>query len=500
MSRQNDCFVEYLEWESIKLPLAFSNIQCLNSAYDLPANTLFEVLRDNEYKLAGKISGVADANNNLEHFKNIAKHDGDFLEGDTIVGYDIQYTYKYEINDFFVAGSTFTPVSLPPDPKHSFHAEIMFTTITESHIHNPNPCDTILEFYLTSKTHFLYPRSTGRSKETRYTKRRGYIEFEEQPENILHRYRGTGGDYMHVEADGTNFIIQKIDSKFLPTWAHDIQIEYSNKKQAIPSEERRKGISEIVSFILGTHALKIGETWLDDNNNIIKRIAQSPWGDNVISKCDSNANPPFSSRWQDDRLYLEKTITDLVPTYLHLRDSLKLSDVLWKYWIAKELAIGTNLPILASAFETLAEDYIIANKLIKTYNQSEKKMYSNVIREERETLEAKLKEYEFKNRILNKLQNPFSLGMGEKIGLFAEALGLNITKNSLENEALLARNIMTHSSIPNDSVSAKKYIKLTHAYMSLFHRTILKILGHKGTYIDYATSGHPEKKITENLG
>lgn len=497
MTPQNDCFVEFLEWESMTWPLEFSNIISQKKNYNLPKNTRFNISRDDEFKLIGKISGVTNGKNDIEYQ---GKNDEFFVEGDLIEGYDMFQTYKYEISDFWVAGTTFKPVSLPYDHKHSFLSEIRFNSIVENHIHNPNSCNKILEFYLVGQTSFLYPRSTGRSKEVRFTKRRGNIEFNEQPENIFQNSRNSGSDYMYIETDSIDFILQKVNNKFLPAWANGIQIEYTKEKQNIPSEEIRKGISEIVSFLFGTHALKIGETWLDDNNNIIKRIAQNPWGDNVRSKCVSNARPPFDSRWREDRLYLEKAMAKLIPTYLHLCDSLNLGDVLWKYWIAKELAIGTNLPILASAFESLAEDYINARQLIKTYGREEKKQYYDLIKAEQETLEQKLKKYDFKNRLLNNLKNPFSLGMGEKISLFAETLNLNITKNSIENEALKARNVMAHSSISGDFESAKKYVKLTNVYISLFHRTLLKILGHEGSYIDYSTPGYPSRQINETLG
>jgi hypothetical protein len=163
------------------------------------------------------------------------------------------------------------------------------------------------------------------------------------------------------------------------------------------------------------------------------------------------------------------------------------------------LAIGTNLPILASAFETLAEDYIKVNNLTKKYTEAEKQVYYDLIKENKMALELKLENYEFGNRLLNRLQNPFSLGMGEKNTLFLEALGITIAKNSKENKALQARNVMAHSSIENDDESIKKYLMLTHAYTSLFHRILLKIMGFDGSYVDYSTLGYPERKMSENL-
>ncbi len=496
----NDCFVDYLEWESLIWPLSFSNILCQHKIYALPENTIFEIFRDNEYKLKGKISGVTNAENDLEYIEDQGKQAGEIIKGENVTGYDGYRSLSYQIDQLFISRSTFTPVSLPPNAQHSFQSDVFFSYISETHILNPKPFETILEFYLTGKTNFLYPRTTGRSKEIKYIKRRGRIGIEEHPEKILQKLSGSGGDYMQIITEDMDFIIQKIDKKYLPEWAGGIQIEYNSRNKSIPPNGIREGISEIVSFIIGMPLIKIGETWLDKNENVVKKIAQSPSGDNVISKCNSTVQPPIEFDWHSDRLALEKYLIQVIPVYLKLRDSLNLSDVLWKYWTAKELPIGTNLPILASGFERLAEDHINSRGLIKKYGNLEKKEYYRLIKEVKMGLETVLDKFEFKNRILNKLENPFSLGMGEKIRLFSEDLGLNVTKNSKENAALLARNSMTHSSIEINEAAIKKYLNLTHAYTSLFNRALLKIMGFEGKYIDYSTIGYPAKEMSENLG
>lgn len=51
-----------------------------------------------------------------------------------------------------------------------------------------------------------------------------------------------------------------------------------------------------------------------------------------------------------------------------------------------------------------------------------------------------------------------------------------------------------------DDSYAEEMIMLTHAYHTLFHRTLLKLLGYEGMYIDYATLGLPKRHIDEPVG
>jgi hypothetical protein len=55
--------------------------------------------------------------------------------------------------------------------------------------------------------------------------------------------------------------------------------------------------------------------------------------------------------------------------------------------------------------------------------------------------------FDFKKRILDKIENPFSIGVGEKIKLFFEHLNFDFSSKSIENEALRARNAMTHGAL-----------------------------------------------------
>jgi len=111
-----------------------------------------------------------------------------------------------------------------------------------------------------------------------------------------------------------------------------------------------------------------------------------------------------------------------------------------------------------------------------------------------------LKGYGFGKTVINKIENPYNFGVGEKLNMFFNSLDIILEKGSIENEALKSRNKMTHSSSSIDSDDkAKEAIRMTRAYETLFNRTLLKILDYNGKYIDYYTIGHPERSLLENI-
>lgn len=494
--KELDVFTDFLEWESFAWPLRATNIQCLKKLYNIPQSAEIEIKRDNQFKIIGVVSGETYNKNDLEYdsFDNKLKS-GQFIEPENLVCYPFLPTAKYYINDFFISKTNFRS---NVNENFRFTSDFFCTQVQEI-IDEKKDCEKLVEFYLCGKTNFFFPRATKRFKETKYIKDRQIIDNEPEG-NIIEKAQGSARDFMLIKTGKFNFIVQEVNAAHLPEWSNGIQIEYRKSFKQIPNSDIRKAVSEIISFVFGTHLLNIGSSHFDNNNNIIERRAKNPWGDNVVSKCSSSSLPPIQFSSHNDSFKIESILSRLVESYIEKRNKYNLSDVLWKYWIASELAVGTNLPILSSGLETLAESFIKHNNLIPNYSNIEKKVYTNLVKADLENLKEKVKTYRFGKSIINKIENPFSLGIGEKIKLFFDTINFDLPKNSLENEALRARNAMTHSKLEIDNKTIQKYIKLTRAYETLFHRTILKILDFDGKYIDYYSDDHPEQDIHKNIG
>ncbi|MCT4562377.1 MAG: hypothetical protein N4A41_13490 [Crocinitomicaceae bacterium] len=473
----------------------------MHGNYNLPKNSMLKISRDDVYKLNAVLTGEVQNDRDLEYkIDGRTPIEGELIKGDKICGYDCYGNIEYTIERFLLKNINSRYTGMPPNIMINFQSSVMLASIDEKFSEDTRPVSSILDFYLSGKINMLFPRSTDRAMEERYSKSRHSIDPEvKKPKHISANTHGASRDYFYIETSDFNFIVQMVDNGFLPDWANGIQIEYRTDFKKIPSELEREAISEIVSFVLGTHLLKIGESHIDASNNVLYRKSMNPWGDNVISKCSSSASPPISLNDHEDRDKIERVLKKLVPKYLELRENLGFKDVLWKYWIANELAIGTNLPILSSALESLAERYIESNDLTRSYSKAEKTAYKKLIKPEQDSLSEKLESFDFSKRVLDILVNPYSLGVGQKLKLFFQKIGLDFSNDSVEAEALKARNKMTHSSLDTSDEEMIKYLRLSGAYKSLFNRTLLKILEFDETYINFYSKSPSNIDMSENM-
>lgn len=492
MSNKNiDFILKKLEWESFKWPLEITNLESLNKNYTLPKNALIKIHRDESFKLTGKITGITSDQNDLEY--NSPKNEN-IIQGDTIIGYDIYYQIKYEIKGFYIDNISLTPLGKSPKINFHFNCSFILDSLESSYI-DDFKINKIIEFHLTGKIDNLFPRSTNRSKEEIFLKTRE----NDNPHPISFKNRGMSRDSIYIKNKDLDITIQLVDNSLLPYWANGIQLEFREQNNQIPNKETRTSIAEIIGFIIGNQFLKIGESHFDFELNVFEQHAYKPLVDNVISKCKSFATPPINFRDFNDWQKIERVLTSIIPKYLKLKSSYQLNNVLWKYWIADELAIGTNLPILSSALEGLVDNYIKVNNLNKRKTKKEKGEYQELITDSILDLETKLQDYDFSKKIIDKIKNPFNLGIGEKLNIFFDNINIDINNESIENEALKARNKMAHSNIGSSYEECIKYIKLSKAYKTFVNRIILKILDYNGSYIDYYNGNNTTKKMNENL-
>jgi hypothetical protein len=501
MNKQINDPMALFEWEFFDWPLEFTHIRCHKGIYQLPRDSKISLYRGEDYKLTGNVMGILTDRESIEYKGGVIDPAaGEFMEMEHIEGSKTGWE-TIELKGALLGRHQLKgPLSMS-DPRYSFDAKVI--TFELDYLDNgytPEETEKLLEFYLCGQTNFFWPRSTKRKEVTKTAKIRiGIDEDIDDPVDIAKEGGGSGSDFLLIETPSHYIFVQEVAQDYLPEWSKGILFEYRRKDRAIPGPEERKAISEIVGFILGTQLLKVGESHLDKSDLLVKKTAYSPWGDNVMSKCSSPARPPVSFNHHEDWGKIETLLNQLVPVYIEKRDAYNLKDVLWKYWIARELAIGTNLPILSSGLETLAEAYISANKLTRTYSKTEKDQYHNLIKDDLKSVKDKLDAFDFKKRIIDKLENPFSIGVGEKLKLFFTHLKFNFNSKVIENQAMQARNAMTHGPLDSADKEVKKYIKLTHAYESVFHRILLRVLDYEGDYIDYSAVGHPNLLMDENL-
>lgn len=495
----NDNYSKYLEWESFDFPVSLTNITTVNHLYRVPEKSIITIWRDHEFKLRSKLETTTDDLDAFEYNDpNRDLKDGHLIKGEIIKGTDEPKTKGYELHNCYVSNTSSELKNIHGTYVHQSTVLINLNRFLE--INSEIKPSKINEWFLTGRTNLLFPRSTKRVKEETHTKYRDSVDkIDDNSEKIvLNKVHGSSRDYFLIDTQVVKCIVQLTPKSFLPDWANGFSIEY-RQEFGIPDDTTKSAVSEIVGFVIGIQLLKIGSTEYDNQDHVLKKFANDPWGDNIIAKCDTSALAPVKFSISGDWLKIEQVINEILPNYIKLREPLNLSDILWKYWIARDLAIGTNLPILSSALESLAELYIKHVGLEVKYSESEKSNYKKLVEPEIAELEKKLKDFPLKDNVINKLRNPFQLGIGDKLRIFFKSLGFNFDNKSIENKALKSRNIMTHSTHGTKEEDIPDTIRLTRAYETLFNRTLLKILSYSGKYIDYFTYGHPERELHENI-
>ncbi len=488
----NDLLIRSLEWESFDFPLKLTSLTAQNNYYRIPFDGYLTVSRDIEYKLTGRLEGQVANKNDLE-YQDASRQleDGHIIKGETIIATEPTH---HELSGCYIGTSRYDLIKFQENPLMlNFDSSLGLENIKEI-ISDEEPA-RLIEWFLTGEVKLLFPRRTKRMRTDRLTKIRDIDLI--QDDFTLHS-QSSSRDYFLIDTGAIKCIAQLTPKSTLPNWAHGISIEYL-KEYGIPNQETRMAIAEVVGFVLGTQLLNVGSTELDADNGVLKRRANNPYGNNVKAKCDKVALAPVKFT-KTEGIKVEAVINEILPNYLKLREPLNLSDILWKYWTAKDLAIGTNLPILSSALESLGDKYLDHHKLHRKFSENEKNEYASLIANEVNSLEGKLSTFPLKESVLNKLRYPFNLGVGEKMRLFFSHLGFNFDKKSVENDALRSRNTMTHSSKSVTDEQIPQAVKMTRAYETLFNRSFLKVLSYTGKYIDYASYGHPERELTENIG
>ncbi len=484
MSESTSERLNELEWESFKFPLILTNITFQYGLYNFDESTQIKIWRDDQYNLTAEIEGVANNQLDLIYDYRQILHRGEKPMFENFTGKN-EKNEIFQLRDCHIENFSHKPFQ----NQIKFKANLSLRRI--AHIRANTHQSTIIDWHICSFKK-LFPRVTLRSNEFPYKFRNGINEpSPEQSKNLISFIR----DFLIIKTDNYSIIVQKVDEDFLPEWADGISIEYRSEISKIPSLEDRRKIAEFISFILGNHLLLTGTSYYNDRGKLDECSGYSPEEKNVIDSCKSMAYSPINRLIVD-----EIELGNLLSEYLRIRDNYDLRDVLWKLWNGRMQPLGTNLPIFASGLDTLASHYVKKNNLIRKYSKSEKRKFRNEIKEEFEILKEKLEKYQFGDFVLNKLKNPFNFGIGEKIKVFLDHLDFNFDEESIESKALRARNEMAHGSMTNLSDQEHlKYSAYTRAYITLYNRIILKLLGYNKKYVDYYNLDFPKRNMDQNI-
>lgn len=482
MENHDQNLTPHLEWEFSDFPITIKQLKFEKNNWGFEESPTIVIWRNENYQLIGKINGsVRDFR---KHEDNDFIGQGNIVKGQLITGFDSGGNIV-ELKECLFAGIHTNSVQFPfAEGELSIDAiHIRFASAEIPKI------KTRLDWFVCEKVSARLFRTTHRNRKLENKKIRvGIDDFVDSIEN--HVGSSSSKDYTIVNLPDYKFIVAKVPDSLLNGDVKGICFEYRENLELV-TEDIIYGTKCFLSFLLGNELQNLGYSIISGNDLLEVYLCS-------ISKLShKGAMPPIKFNTKYNWGDISFLLNSFLPVYLNLRNSLKLDNALEKYWISKRIPLGANLPVLASALETIAGEYLKTKKHTSEYiSESD---YLNLIEKEKEQLEIKLSSIEGGQIMLNKILGAFRKGPNEKMNIFFSEINIEIGKS--EKSAINLRNKMAHG---NRDYSKDKNVHndLIHStiYKLLFHRIILKLIGYDGYYIDYSLQGCPSKHIDTKAG
>ena len=482
-------YLSRIEWEGLQ---GKWEIEKLKESPILPsASQNIEVWRDEQYKIKAKVTGTpTDVLGGMfpDHIEP-----GSIVPSVELNGSDLDGRINYKLSNCAVKRTS----QIGSD---SFEADLVTHRVRRSFLKRESEETAWLtEWYLNSyskNTPLLYPRPVKRELKEEYRKEREFLGEEITFEGYR---KGVVGLCAFVETLDVNFLVQPVPNELGPPWSKCLGIEYRHEWGDIPDADNRKAIANVLSFLMGRPLVGVGYTVFDGRGHAVEQVAINPPAGNLVTMCQRSEQPPINLDQRKPPAIFEALLREMVPRYLTLREELNLDDVLWGYWLADQLPLGIDLPVLATSVEILMNAWYKSKKSKSKGTYMPKAKFDELLKDEFRDIEAKLEGVEYGDRILRRMCNAFQMGVNERFPFFFEEIRLPVGER--EREAIKARNRVAHAS-PGllDERGYDDMVTNALAYRTLFNRILLKIMGYGGSYVDLSALGWPERPLDQPIG
>ncbi len=381
----------------------------------------------------------------------------------------------------------------------SERSETAFHALFQSHeinwnrrMHLPeSETDTLIEWYLNGPESTVLYCDTSKTidKVSRKVVRNGVKNASQ-----IHTAENYSTDCLYIKYLDTGVLLRKVSSEYKPEWSNNVALEYRTAYGRIPEKEERKKIAELLGFLMGRHLILVGNTAYQ-GAVILESNMYNPYADAAL-ECSSNTLEVIPVHYyHDERENFREYAQALLPVYLELRDTYGFDSALARYWLANTMPIGVNMPIVAGAIESIQKAWFKGKKSKTKAVYMDKDAYESAISRFLEQVKDNLGECENRDILINKISNCYQMGANDRYYTFFEELGLEYGDS--ERKSIKARNSFTHGDKNDDDAEV---IKATKTMSLLLARSILKLLGYNGMYIDSSVSGYPRKHIDEKIG
>ena len=486
----NEFYIPHLEWAFADFPIRLSKLDFEKSNWGFDQDSFIEINRSKGHDLDIRIYGNVSYPEKMKDEDYVGK--GNIIEGQEIRGLDKSgdsvvlkgcHLIHFQTNSRTITRKGF----IVEGELRTDEFRIRFEGIDKSNLTNK----TRLDWFSCSDVSARFSGTTFRNPKLSTRKiRKGIDEFDDSIENYIGS--SSSKDYVLIKLSRIEFILSRVPEGFLPGSTQGICLEFRNNLEKV-TNDLIVGIKSFVAFLLGNSLHHIGYSIIESEELLEACLYQKSF------EGEKRSMPPIKFNFQYDWGDIGYLMNQFLPKYLELRKVLALDEVLSNYWIATELPLGVNLPILSSALETLALKYIKTLEGVKLEYIGEEE-YSTLIKKELDLISDKLSSIEGYEVIVNKISGAFRKGPSEKMTLFYSAIGINIEK--VEKKALSLRNQMAHGirNYANNNDRAYDDTVLSRVYEVLFNRTILTLVDYKGYYVDYSMKGCPLKHISKPVG
>ena len=276
---------------------------------------------------------------------------------------------------------------------------------------------------------------------------------------------------------------------FEPSYMHFID------GKGVTEHDFRRAYLEAISFVFGKRLIEIGYSEFDAQNELVRRYSRSPYTVNVHE--ESRISPLSPINISSGYTVNEVVVSNLVELFLKSRDQLNLSVVIWNLWSARMLPLGKELVEYYAAIESLMNAWFKINLNHQKEVYVSENNFNLIVFPKIEEIKAHTGNKDGWDGVTKKMSGANFMTGGDKLKKFFDALGLR--SGSVEIKILKERHSFAHGGSLSGS-EAKRFVVIARAYEALFNRCVLAAVGFKGKYIDYSTTGFPERDLQEPLG
>lgn len=256
-----------------------------------------------------------------------------------------------------------------------------------------------------------------------------------------------------------------------------------------------KKVLTALSFVSGRRVIDYETNFLSRSGQVTLRILKTPRVFSPSEYTETPRPPNHKSAWLTKEA--AEQWSHLLSLTLSKMNEFPLGDVLTNVWKARTLALGWNLVFYASALEFLTRSWIEHLGSKRPFLRVSPGEFQNFLDEISPRLNALAAESPGWDRIKGYVVNANRESSAFRTRQMFIELEMNV--GEIEAEIQNARHRFAHGvDLSNEEDGG--LFNLANAAESLLNRTLLKIVGFQGEYIDYSTFGFPSRKLSDRLG